>query len=122
MDKQSAIERAVPLVFMLSNKPHVTIAEVFHTQRNITGTVTPMRGREEIRKLNELLRDKTLTNGNDKIEWKWNITKKFTVKSCYKFFSHGGVTSQINKSYWKILVPEKVKLLNWLAINKKLLT
>lgn len=67
-----------PLALTLSNRPHGTIAEVFHcvAEGYIIGAVMPMRGREETRKFTELVKHKTLKNREDKIEWKWNCPKK----------------------------------------------
>ena len=51
-----------------------------------------------------------LSSTPDNVKWKWSAKENFTVKECYLFLS-------IAKINWRILIPLKLKIFNWLLFS-----
>ena len=60
--------------------------------------------------------------GNDKRGLRWHSSRTFTTKRCYTFLKRGGVTPLISLVVWKLCIPERVQVFNWLSYFNKLLT
>lgn len=64
----------------------------------------------------------SLTKKSDKWFWKWFPNHSYTVKACYNFLMHGSIVSHVANIIWKLPIPEKCKVFNWICINNKMLT
>jgi hypothetical protein len=63
----------------------------------------------------------TLSDTSDIVLWKWNASKKFSVKSVYDHLTSDD--SSLNyKRIWKAKIPEKIKVFMWLVEQGAILT
>jgi hypothetical protein len=63
----------------------------------------------------------SLDHEKDMAIWKWNMSKKISVKSVYTSLTR----NEVGKSYsrvWKARLPEKIKIFMWLVEQKAILT
>ena len=72
--------------------------------------------------LTSMLRNFDRSTHEDKRVWKWFPNNTYSVSAHYKFLVHGGKVSILVKIIWKLSIPEKCKLFNWLYLNRTLLT
>jgi hypothetical protein len=79
---------------------------------------------EEWTKLQNLLRDVTISNEEDNIIWDLGSSKKFTTSSLYKFMTYGGggVNCKMEGKIWKCKVPLKIRIFIWQAFQNRLQT
>lgn len=73
-------------------------------------------------KLKAYLEKISLPEEPNKRLWKWLPNQSFKVSACYKFLMYGGITPQLGKVLWKLPIPEKCKVFNWICYHNKMLT
>ncbi|XP_020270647.1 uncharacterized protein LOC109845787 [Asparagus officinalis] len=59
---------------------------------------------------------------HDSVQWPFNSTNTFTVKSFYSLLNNGGTVSPLHNFIWYSPVPLKVKIFFWILSKKKLQT
>jgi hypothetical protein len=62
-----------------------------------------------------------LDSDKDQAVWKWNASKKFSVKSVYDFLARNDVGLSYSR-VWRAKLPEKIKKIMWLVEQKAILT
>ena len=106
----------LPLEFVLSNRIDVSVEEAINEPNRYLGSI--VRTSSNLQPLLEIQLDRK----DDEVDWKWSIDKTFTVKKAYLFFSNGGINSHFAKTNWRLPLPLKFKIFNWLAYQNKILT
>ena len=67
------------------------------------------------------MREVSISNNPDSLEWKWITVKNFSTKYYYKFLLDGGVRPPFGKVIWKLKISQKVKYFLYLSVQDKIL-
>ena len=62
-----------------------------------------------------------LDNQNDSINWVLSKQGAFSVKSMYRYLVNQ-ISLPLNKTLWKLRLPLKIKIFNWLVLKGVILT
>jgi zinc-binding in reverse transcriptase len=73
--------------------------------------------------MTQILAQVQLTEGQThEISWKWTTTGEFTIRSYYIAFKEGAPIACCFASIWKLNLPTRVAIFQWLLLKNKLFT
>lgn len=111
-------------MFTQCTNPNILLADVVHSQGRLVKFRTSLVGIDfqEWTELLHLISSTSFTYSHDKIEWKWEVSGKFSTHSIYKILNFGGYQPKHAMIWWNLLVPPKIRVFMWLVSHNTILT
>nr|CAD1844261.1 unnamed protein product [Ananas comosus var. bracteatus] len=72
--------------------------------------------------LRESIASFKLEDRPDSVNRRWSLNGRFTMKSTYSMLNDGGLKDGRSSKIWRIRIPLKVKVFNWIVLKKRPLT